>query len=78
MPALWDTKVTFVCFSVLGVSIVLPLSICLWTLCNSASYHLTWKKKKGGLKEELNRKEKKILISLLLILNLFSEFCWSS
>ena len=63
-------------FSILGVSLVLPLWICLWTLLNSMSYCLTWGKKKKREKKE--RGTKKMIISLLLTLNLSSEFCWSS
>ena len=44
-------------FSVLGVSLVLPLSICLWTLCNSTSYCLTWGKKKRKNKERKENKQ---------------------
>ena len=57
MPALWASKVTFV--SVLGVSLVLPLLICLWTLHNSMSYCLTWGKKKKREKERESKKKKK-------------------
>ena len=79
MPALWDSKMTFVLVSLfLGISLVLPFSICLWTLRNSKSYCLTWgkkEKKRGrGGKRGSERKKK----SLLLTLNLFSEFCGSS
>ena len=42
-------------FSILGVSLVLPLWICLWTLGNSRSYCLTWGKKK---KERGTKKNK--------------------
>ena len=42
-------------FSILGVSLVLPLWICLWTLLNSMSYCLTWGKKK---KERGTKKNK--------------------
>ena len=37
MPALWDSKVTFVLVSHFGVSFVLPLLTCLYTPWNSAS-----------------------------------------
>ena len=56
MPVLWDSKVKFVCFSVLGVSLVLPLWICLWTFHNSISYCLAWGKKKE--KERGKKKNK--------------------
>ena len=53
MTAVWDSNVTFVCFLVLGASLVLPTLTCLWTLCNSMPYYLTWgKKKKRGSKEK--------------------------
>ena len=52
MPALWDSKMTFVSVSQFwGVSLVFPLLICLWTLGNSTSYCLTWGKKIKGKKE---------------------------
>ena len=55
MPALWENKVTFVSVSqFFGLSHVLLLSICLWTLCNSMSYCLTWGKKKK--RKDLKRK----------------------
>ena len=60
MPALWDSKVTFVSVSqFLGVSLVLPLSICLCTLCNSTSYYLIWGKKKKEKKKKRGSKKKK-------------------
>ena len=59
-------------FSVLGVSLVFPLWICLWTFHNSRSYYLTWGKTKKREREE----RKKII--LLLTLNPLSEFCSSS
>ena len=46
-------------FSVLGVSLMLPFSICLWTLCNSVSYRLTWRKKKGGIREKIQKEKRK-------------------
>ena len=49
---------TCLIFSILGVSLMLPLLICLWTLHNSTSYCLTWGKEKN------QRGKKKI--SLLL------------
>ena len=55
MPRLWDRKVTFVLVSQFwGVSLVLPHSICLWTLHNSMSYDITWgrKKKRESEKEK--------------------------
>ena len=66
----------YLSFSILEVSLVLSLLICLWTLCNSKSYRLTWgetkkEKKEIGTKNNLKK-------SLLLTLNLFSKFCWSS
>ena len=60
MPALWENKVTFVSVSqFFGLSHVLLLSICLWTLCNSMSYCLTWGKKneKEKKREDQRRKE---------------------
>ena len=59
MPAVWDSKVTFVCFSILGVSLVLSLWICLWTLHNSKSYCLTWGKKKNEKSKRERKGEKK-------------------
>ena len=56
MPALWDSKVTFVSLSQFwGVILVLPLWICLWTLCNSTSYCLTWGKKKKEKKRGMKK-----------------------
>ena len=44
----------------MGISLVLPLLICLWTLCDSTSYHLTWRKtKKGGWGKERGSKRKR-------------------
>ena len=63
--------------SVLGVSLVLPLSICLWALHNShvLLFHSGW----GGEKRNrIQKKEKKKVVSLLLTLNLFSKFWLSS
>ena len=58
MPALWDSKMTFVLVSLfLGISLVLPFSICLWTLRNSTSYYLTWGTKKSKNKRGTKMKK---------------------
>ena len=59
MTAVWDSNVTFVCFLVLGASLVLPTLTCLWTLCNSMPYYLTWGKKKKKEKKREEEKSKK-------------------
>ena len=60
MPAVWDSKVTFVCFSILGVSLVLSLWICLWTLWKSVLLsHLGEEKKRGGRKQRIQKEKKR-------------------
>ena len=79
MSTLWNTKVSFVSVSQFG-----GLALCspFWSV--SAPFvtphvivSLEGRKKKGGKREDPKRK-RKIKISFLVILNLFSEFCWSS
>ena len=58
-------------FSVFGVSLVLPLWICLCSFHHSRFYCITWGKKR---KKRQGRKN----IRPLLTLNRLSEFCWFS
>ena len=68
IPALWDTKVTFVSVSQFWG---LTLYSSFWSI--SGLFITLGERKKGKNKE---REENKV--SLLLTLNPLSEFCWSS
>ena len=79
MPALWDSKVTFV-----SVSQFLRLALCSPFGSVSGPFetpHLIVSlggRKEGGKKDRGTNTKEKIIMSVLLTLNLFSEFCWYS